>query len=872
MLGDEKLARFRKHLGVICESHHLNNLDKTDLYPLLAPVGSDVDEYVNVQYSALLLRTADLLHVTSDRTPSVNYQLVGFSDPKSVEEWDKQLGTFSVRQISRELDESEPDTAIILISADFQREEPLFALQEYITYANDEIRQSHLWAEKSQGRRDGKPYSFPWHAIKSDIQLEGVPPFPLRFELDRGRLLNLLVGHTIYNDPTVAIRELLQNAIDAVRFQHYLDRKKSQDDKAVIGTVRVHWDPEEKILAVEDEGIGMDSYVIKQHLMKVGASYYESPAFETEYKDFSPISRFGIGILACFMVSDDIEIVTCKDSTAHRLRMTSVKSDYVLREIDSGHTLLEGLEPHGTRVKLRLRDTINLEKRTVEDIVRYWIVLPECTVEYAQSGKEPKSLGFSNVRDALEYFHSTTQRDLNSEVLVHEQKESEEGKGIVASYELGFKVTSSSYTPERGFLSNITEDAPMVCIEGIRVSDHLPGFKSYTKRSSGTAVAGLLSVRGSRKFKTIVSRSGLEVDEEYDRVGRLCLKMLFKHIASEVRRISKRTGSPLSQASSASIWLSDSLEKAIAVSHVRDYLHGLRHDLKSIVVEEINEENDLRTPNRLMISPAELNEMQEFWTVESRLVDSLGIISRDLGREVSLNQFLVGLAPDLTELSVWPMLPDAHAFKSECRYCHRPGGVEVSRRHQQTAVRWVRDSSSNGIWTVDVSENRTDEELRTISDYLNQMLPDLSDTLTAYSRGRANEKITDRTQVYIAPIKSDQANIAGVSTRLGSIIAQESGIADLFLDVRSIFQAINKTATDKRRVAEAFALAKCLELSLGRYHHYRSRWGSIWAHLSRERTELESITGIGLRIPERLEKFLDGSDIFDASSYWRDWA
>ena len=47
----------------------------------------------------------------------------------------------------------------------------------------------------------------------------------MRFELDRGRLLDLLVGHTIYNEPTVAVRELLQNAIDAVRFQRHLDQK-----------------------------------------------------------------------------------------------------------------------------------------------------------------------------------------------------------------------------------------------------------------------------------------------------------------------------------------------------------------------------------------------------------------------------------------------------------------------------------------------------------------------------------------------------------------------------------------------------------------------------------------------------------------------
>jgi len=48
-----------------------------------------------VQYSAVLLRSADLLHVTKDRTPSVMYKTIRFSDPKSVTEWDKQARTFA---------------------------------------------------------------------------------------------------------------------------------------------------------------------------------------------------------------------------------------------------------------------------------------------------------------------------------------------------------------------------------------------------------------------------------------------------------------------------------------------------------------------------------------------------------------------------------------------------------------------------------------------------------------------------------------------------------------------------------------------------------------------------------------------------------
>ena len=68
------------------------------------------------------------------------------------------------------------------------------------------------------------------------------------------------------------------------------------DSSAAIGKVLVKWNPDTRELVVEDNGIGMNLDVIKFHLMRVGASYYDTPQFHTDNKDFSPISKFGIGI------------------------------------------------------------------------------------------------------------------------------------------------------------------------------------------------------------------------------------------------------------------------------------------------------------------------------------------------------------------------------------------------------------------------------------------------------------------------------------------------------------------------------------------------------------------------------------------------
>jgi hypothetical protein len=321
-------ARFRRNLADICESHHKDTLEDRSYFPLCQRYGADA--LANTQYVALLLRTTDLLHITQDRTPSLMFRTLRISDPMGVDEWKKQMGTFSVHMRCREFRPEDTESHVIVVSADFEEERPFFVLTEYLAYANQQIEQTYRWAKKSQLEADAHHYFFPWHRVQGDIRVHGNEPVPMRFELDRGRLLDLLVGHTIYNDPMVAVRELLQNGVDAVRYQFYLDNKESSpaNPPPAIGWVKVRWNSRSRELVVKDDGIGMDLDVIRYHLMTVGSSYYDTPGFRADSPDFVPISRFGIGILTCFMVSDSIEIITCKAGRGYRIKMSSVQADY----------------------------------------------------------------------------------------------------------------------------------------------------------------------------------------------------------------------------------------------------------------------------------------------------------------------------------------------------------------------------------------------------------------------------------------------------------------------------------------------------------------------------------------------------------------
>jgi hypothetical protein len=866
-------VRFRDYLGTVCESHHKADLDKTAAYPLVERFGNEPDETANVQYAAILLRTADVLHVTKDRTPSVMFQLIRFSDPQSVSEWDKQLGASSVGPKSRKLIESDPQTAVIQINADFTEERPLFALQEYVAYADAEIKQSKRWIEESQESPDGKGYSYPWHEVSGDIRLEGVPPQPLRFELNRGRLLDLLVGHTIYNDPTVAVRELLQNAIDAVRFQSYLRRKTGEGEGVPeSGRVQVRWNPDDRVLVVEDNGIGMDRDVIKHHLMSVGSSYYNTPQFEVENRDFAAISRFGIGILTSFMVSDDIEIITFRNGKGHRIRMTSVQSTYLLRELEAGDRLLAGLEPHGTRVTIRLRATVDLSKRSLEEIVRYWIILPECLVLFMEGNKAPTPIGFHSPAQALECYYSSAaalqpKRYLESQTeILSTRRKSVERSGdadLTASYELAFAVNAAtSYIPERSFATLPDETCPAVCIEGIRVSNVLPGFESPAR------LGALLSVRGSRRFRTTVSRDDLEVDEEYDNVARLLAELLFEHVGGEVTRIAGRAGRPLSLASTAARWLFGALENRAGRRNTVPYLAALFRRQPSIVVEQVEATAERPRTTRRLMSADDLRSLPSFWTVDSRCVESLGTISRDLGRELSLNDFLVALAPDITQLRYSPILPDAQEWTDALRISFRPEKVEFSREHQQSAVQWDRLGADSGAAGFNVPSLLSTELLNLV-----------------YHRvlGRQPREDKLKFDVDSADVAGDDVNVKAVVSRVGTMLQRGSVFEQMW---NSITTRIRQLASEGQDVEGLVLLVRTANSFL-RYLTYLARTGFSEEALHRRRLGYYG-DNEGPETPEELTRLIEDCNlsgqmphdwphafkrgaVFEARGSWRSW-
>ncbi|MEF9477347.1 hypothetical protein OWR28_06080 [Chryseobacterium sp. 1B4] len=194
-----------------------------------------------------------------------------------------------------------------------------------------------------------KEHIFPDAIDIENLTSENYQSGNYHFSLSEEKILNLLTGDEFYNDDFIFIRELLQNAIDTSRHREFVEKVTNPKFKAEPIKVSFFTDKQGfQWIRIDDFGMGMNEEIITNHLLKKGESYYNSDKFKLEKinlnkrinKDFVPISRFGIGLLSCFLAGDRIEISTkyyLQQNVAIRLGIEGRNSSYILQTNNKNH-------------------------------------------------------------------------------------------------------------------------------------------------------------------------------------------------------------------------------------------------------------------------------------------------------------------------------------------------------------------------------------------------------------------------------------------------------------------------------------------------------------------------------------------------------
>jgi hypothetical protein len=287
----------------VCESHSLKFEQLKD--PHYPTIFSVLSEEVNLRALAVYLRLIDLFDFAQDRTPYVLWKYVAPRNPISAMEWAKHRSLHPIT-CPRYL-----EGRSIRVDGSTDDHEVFAALEDLHQYCEIQLKGCNdILSRMNDSRHNLGIYSLEWH-----VAPRGFRPVSIQFEFDRANMFDILSDEVYQGDCYVFLRELLQNSIDAIRFRRAMLQSKSYpyQDVGVIRFTVEHREDGYIIVTCTDDGIGMDEYVVRNYLAIAGKSYYRSPDFEREGIYFDPISRFGIGILSCFMVADLVEIETYKD-------------------------------------------------------------------------------------------------------------------------------------------------------------------------------------------------------------------------------------------------------------------------------------------------------------------------------------------------------------------------------------------------------------------------------------------------------------------------------------------------------------------------------------------------------------------------------
>ena len=306
---------------------------------------------------ACLLRIADALHIDQRRAPRF---LRALTRPQceSALHW-----TF---QEKLALPHIEHEAVVFTSGAPFEifEADAWWMAYDMISDINRELQEVDLLMQNrgqglSFGARRVKGAGSP-ESLARTIHTHGWRPVDAQLRVsDIPKVVETLGGSKLYgDDPTVALRELIQNSADAIQA-----RVRYQGRSQCWGTIIVALSSrgDDVWLSVEDNGIGMSEQVLTGPLIDFGASFWRSTLATQEFpgliaKGMNAIGRYGIGFFSVFMLGKVVRVISRRcDRGEDSARLLEFRDGTTSRPILSNSAQGQAPIDGGTRVEVLLK-------------------------------------------------------------------------------------------------------------------------------------------------------------------------------------------------------------------------------------------------------------------------------------------------------------------------------------------------------------------------------------------------------------------------------------------------------------------------------------------------------------------------------------
>ncbi|HZK93701.1 MAG TPA: ATP-binding protein [Prolixibacteraceae bacterium] len=340
-------------IGRICKGHRKIDLHSEEYEDMTFGQGIRIQ----TRFLAALLRIADETDVTHSRTPEVIYYTINPSG-KSKEEFEKHLNITGIGQLD------EPHKIYITaIARDPRGAKTLRELTLKIQHELDTVKsiltQNGLYLD----------------IVELKLEARGFIDKPIGFEINRNKVVDLLIGKHLYGKIDVSIRELVQNSLDTCNLKKINQTSYNPE----IFLVREN----ENSLTISDNGVGMSYTEAKRFLSNIGTSFYDSEEFKKTLidKPYDPISFFGIGLLSSFLIADGLIIETKKDNEdGCKFTISSFSEDW---KYEKG-----SLKSSGTAITLNLNS--EGKKISILESLNRYFVSPDILITYKEIDSEAK--------------------------------------------------------------------------------------------------------------------------------------------------------------------------------------------------------------------------------------------------------------------------------------------------------------------------------------------------------------------------------------------------------------------------------------------------------------------------------------------------
>ncbi len=276
---------------------------------------------------------------------------------------------------------------------------------------------------------------------------------PFVFKVNLGGMIDILANH-LYSSPDVFIRELLQNGTDAI------SARQLADPQFQAGRIDIALIPGEE-LTFTDNGTGLTEEEIHRFLAVIGQSSKRDLQTGRIFEDY--IGRFGIGMLSCFMVTDEILLETRSAKDPAHAYVFCGKPDGTYSIQEAGDEVAVG-----TRIRIRAKKGTELyfdEEKITSLVAYYGLPLPFPVMMHGAEKTYRINTCFTSASgDARESILDLGRRIFDSEFLDYIPLESKSGLFSGVAYIMPHAVSMHAKNTHRIYLKNmlLTEDGSAI--------------------------------------------------------------------------------------------------------------------------------------------------------------------------------------------------------------------------------------------------------------------------------------------------------------------------------------------------------------------------------------------------------------------------